>query len=56
MKTCAADGITPVGVDTQSGCNGGNAYICSNQQPWNVSSSLSYGFAAAHITVDDYLF
>ena len=55
VKTCAADAVTPVGVDTQSGCNGGTAYMCSNQQPWNVSSSLSYGFAAAHIAVSDSL-
>lgn len=25
--------------------------MCNNQQPWNVSSTLSYGFAAAHISV-----
>ena len=56
VQTCAADSVTPVGVDTQSGCNGGSAYMCGNQQPWNVSSSLSYGFAAAHITVSDGLF
>jgi len=50
VQTCAADGVTPVGVDTQSGCNGGSAYMCLNQQPWNVSATLSYGFAAAHIS------
>ncbi|CAF1039532.1 unnamed protein product [Adineta steineri] len=50
VKTCARDGFTSVDVNAQSGCNGGSAYMCSNQQPWNVSSSLSYGYAAAYIT------
>ncbi|CAF1475880.1 unnamed protein product [Adineta ricciae] len=49
VKTCARDGITPVDVNAQSGCNGGGAYMCNNQQPWNVSSTLSYGYAAAYI-------
>ena len=51
VQTCARDGVTPVDVNAPSGCNGGNAYMCNNQQPWNVSSTLSYGYAAAHITV-----
>jgi hypothetical protein len=51
VKTCARDGITQVDVNTQSGCNGGGGYMCGNQQPWNVSSTLSYGYAAAYITV-----
>ncbi|UJR25708.1 hypothetical protein I4U23_007059 [Adineta vaga] len=50
VKTCARDGTTAVGENTQSGCNGGSAYMCNNQQPWNVSSTLSYGYAAAYIT------
>jgi hypothetical protein len=25
--------------------------MCNNQQPWNVSSTLSYGYAAADISV-----
>jgi hypothetical protein len=33
-----------------SGCNGGGAYMCSNQSPWAVSSTLSYGFAATTIS------
>ena len=56
VKTCARDGITQVDVNTQSGCNGGSAYMCNNQQPWNVSSTLSYGYAAAHISVRYWLF
>ncbi|CAF4566302.1 unnamed protein product [Rotaria sp. Silwood1] len=49
VRTCAQNGITPVDSNTQSGCTGGSAYMCNNQQPWNVSSTLSYGYAAAHI-------
>ncbi|CAF3742553.1 unnamed protein product [Rotaria sp. Silwood1] len=50
VKTCVRNGITQVDVNAQSGCNGGSAYMCNNQQPWNVSSTLSYGYAAAYIT------
>ncbi len=56
VKTCLADGITSADVNAQSGCNGGSAYMCNNQQPWNVSATLSYGYAAAYISVSDYLF
>ena len=52
VQTCARDGVNLVDVNAPSGCSaGGNAYMCNNQQPWNVSSTLSYGYAAAHITV-----
>ncbi|CAF2616788.1 unnamed protein product [Rotaria sp. Silwood2] len=49
VKTCAQNGITSVDANTQSGCNGGTAYMCNNQQPFSISSTLSYGYAAAHI-------
>lgn len=29
-----------------SACQGGSGYMCWNQAPWAVSSTLSYGFAA----------
>jgi len=53
VQTCESDGITPVDVNTQSGCNGGTAYMCNNQQPWSINSTLSYGYAAAHISNQD---
>jgi len=56
VETCASNGITVVDANTQSGCDGGTAYMCNNQQPWNVSSTLSYGYAAAYISVSDYFF
>ncbi|CAF0954541.1 unnamed protein product [Rotaria sordida] len=49
VKTCGQNGTTSVDSNTQSGCNGGSAYMCVDQQPWSISSTLSYGFAAAHI-------
>ena len=47
VKACLADGVTAADVNAQSGCNGGNSYMCSNQQPFAVNSTLAYGFAAA---------
>jgi len=51
VLTCQKDGVTAAGVNEQSGCNGGPAYMCNNQQPWSISANLSYGYAAAHIAV-----
>jgi hypothetical protein len=56
VKTCQKDGVTQLDINAQSGCNGGPAYMCNNQQPWNVSSTLSYGYAAAHISVSSNIF
>jgi hypothetical protein len=38
-------------IDTKAGtaCNGGSAYQCSNQQPWAVNDTLSYGYAGVFI-------
>ncbi|CAF3031824.1 unnamed protein product [Rotaria sp. Silwood2] len=47
--TCTQDGITSVDLNTQSGCTGGTAYMCNDQQPWSINSTFSYDFAAAHI-------
>jgi hypothetical protein len=51
VQTCEQDGVTPIDSNTQSACVSGSAYMCNNQQPWNVSSTLSYGYAAAVISV-----
>ncbi|XP_050293227.1 endoglucanase-like isoform X2 [Anthonomus grandis grandis] len=47
VKSCAKDGATKIDTNTQSGCEGGTAYMCSNQQSVVINSSLAYGFAAA---------
>jgi hypothetical protein len=49
-KTCLKDGHTAeTNHLAKSGCEGGPAFMCANQQPWQVNEHLSYGFAAAHI-------
>jgi len=46
------DSIVPI-VWTTSGCGGGEAYMCNDQQPWAINDQLSYGFAAANISGSD---
>ncbi|KAH8202807.1 hypothetical protein TruAng_003078 [Truncatella angustata] len=37
--------------DTKSGCdNGGSAYMCSDQSPWAVNETMSYGWAAVKLS------
>ncbi|ORY72502.1 glycoside hydrolase [Neocallimastix californiae] len=51
---CNGCTITGTGGDNnanaKSGCDGGEAFMCTDQQPWAVSDTLSYGFAAASIS------
>jgi hypothetical protein len=51
VEVCAQDGVTAIGNNNQSVCLGGDSYMCTNQQPWNVSDTLSYGYAGASIIV-----
>ncbi|KAL8648831.1 MAG: hypothetical protein Q9226_005827 [Calogaya cf. arnoldii] len=47
VKTCDInDKPLANGVTEQSGCNGGNSFMCSDQSPWAVNDNLAYGFAA----------
>jgi hypothetical protein len=55
-QTCIQDGITAIDSNTASACNGGSAYVCNNQQPWNVTATLSYGYAGAFIMVSQFIF
>ncbi|KAJ1531874.1 hypothetical protein ONE63_000523 [Megalurothrips usitatus] len=48
VRTCAAGGTTTVSKNVQSGCNGGNAFVCNNQKPF-VKNGQAYAFAAAKI-------
>jgi hypothetical protein len=59
-KTTLAAGSNPVGTcdannnlltdyNTPTACDGGSAYMCSNESPWAVSDTLSYGYAAVNI-------
>ncbi|CAH1115089.1 unnamed protein product [Psylliodes chrysocephalus] len=47
VNTCAKNGRNTLSPSVQSGCNGGSAYMCNNNQPWAVNNTLGYGFAAA---------
>lgn len=49
VGSCQKDGISPAGPADQSGCKGGNAFTCNNNQPFFVNSTMVYGFAAASI-------
>ncbi|KAF2639235.1 endoglucanase [Massarina eburnea CBS 473.64] len=48
VLSCGIDD-KPIDIDAGTGCNGGTAYQCSNQQPWSVNDTFSYGFAGAFI-------
>lgn len=39
----------PIDINAGTGCNGGSAYLCSNQQPWAVNDTFSFGFAGVFI-------
>lgn len=42
----------PTDMAAGTGCNGGTAYQCSNQQPWAINDTMSYGYAGVFITPD----
>jgi hypothetical protein len=47
LPTCNASNQSNGGdYDASSACDGGYAYTCWNLAPWDVSSKVSYGFAA----------
>lgn len=49
VTSCDIHDSPLTGFDAQSGCAGGSAYTCSDQTPWAISDTLSYGFAATSI-------
>ncbi|KAI4715426.1 hypothetical protein E4T48_08389 [Aureobasidium sp. EXF-10727] len=49
ITTCDKNDNPLTDANTASACNGGSAYMCSDQSPWAVSDTLAYGFAAANI-------
>jgi hypothetical protein len=50
VSSCGKNDQPLSNYGAKSGCtSGGNAYMCSNQSPWAVSDTLSYGFAATTI-------
>ncbi|KAF8467319.1 RlpA-like double-psi beta-barrel-protein domain-containing protein-containing protein [Kalaharituber pfeilii] len=49
VNTCNANNQVLTDFSVKSGCDGGTAFMCSNQIPWAVSNSLAYGYAAVRI-------
>ncbi|KAF2689182.1 glycoside hydrolase family 45 protein [Lentithecium fluviatile CBS 122367] len=48
VLSCTADDKSTE-IDAGTGCNGGTGFQCSNQQPWSVNDTFSYGFAGVYI-------
>ncbi|KAI5241149.1 hypothetical protein E4T43_05638 [Aureobasidium subglaciale] len=49
VTTCDKSDNPLTDANTASACDGGSAYMCSDQSPWAVSDDLAYGFAAVNI-------
>ncbi|KAK5121271.1 hypothetical protein LTR85_005437 [Meristemomyces frigidus] len=49
VTTCDIDDSPLTDYTVASGCDGGDAYMCSDQSPWAVNSTFAYGFAAVSI-------
>lgn len=49
VQICDINNNPLADANTQSACDGGSSYMCSSQQPFVVSDTLAYGFAAVNI-------
>jgi hypothetical protein len=49
ITTCDKNDNPLADVNTKSGCDGGSAYMCTNQSPWAVNDNLAYGYAAVKL-------
>ncbi|KAG8778112.1 hypothetical protein FRC15_010961 [Serendipita sp. 397] len=50
VRTCNSQQQVISDANTKSGCDGGTAFTCANNQPWAVSNTLAYGFAAVKLS------
>jgi len=48
VLSCSIDD-KPIDAAAGTGCEGGTAYLCSEQQPWAVNDTFAYGFAGVFI-------
>jgi hypothetical protein len=48
VLTCDAQGQTLLDASQGTGCDGGTAFACTDDSPWAVNDTFSYGFAAAY--------
>lgn len=53
VGTCDIDDSPLDDPDADSGCDGGNAYMCSDNSPWAVDADLAYGYAAVSVAGGD---
>ncbi|KAH7116901.1 endoglucanase [Dendryphion nanum] len=50
VQTCKADGFSEIDLKAGTGCReGGTGYLCTNQHPWAINDTLSYGFAGVFL-------
>ena len=50
-KSCQSAIFAQSNANIYPDCSYGSIYICTDQQPWNVSDTLSYGYADVNIIV-----
>lgn len=51
IASCKIDGHSHISIDNRNGCEEkGDAYTCSNQQPWAINKTFAYGFAAGSMS------
>jgi hypothetical protein len=50
VTSCDANDNPITNYNAVSGCDGGSTYMCSTQQPWAISATEAYGFAATTIS------
>ncbi len=55
-QICTQDGVTAINSNTQSVCDGGSSYICTDQKPCSANNSFSYGYAGASLIVSSVYF
>ncbi|USP80671.1 glycoside hydrolase family 45 protein [Curvularia clavata] len=48
VQSCSADN-QPIDDAAGTGCNGGGAFQCADQQPWAINDTMSYGFAGVYL-------
>jgi hypothetical protein len=49
VRVCDIHDVPLTNATATSGCGGGNAFQCSSESPWAVTSDLAYGYAAVNI-------
>ncbi|KAG8992837.1 hypothetical protein FRB93_002159 [Tulasnella sp. JGI-2019a] len=49
VESCDVNNNPLAGANAVSGCDGGTAFACADNQPWAVSDTLAYGYAAVNL-------